>query len=131
MTDTSDITDIAAKIRGYSWNDDTFVRNVYRYVIRNIRHVNNPGWTVKTPDRAFREKTGDCSERALLIEMMLKSQGIDAHVVHGLTVPTTLGLLHDTVEVRVGKYSKMIDACDYPDFVKMGDGLHPRETIVE
>lgn len=122
------IEDEAAFFRSHCKTDEQFVNVIHRWVERNIKYVTTGRWEVKSPERTFREKTGDCSEKALLKEVMLKSQGIDARYIWGMT---GTGKLHATVETHVGHYCRRIDERECPVFSKMGEGLHPQEIVVE
>lgn len=122
------VEDQAMFFRHACRTDEQFVDVVHRWVERNIRYVTTGGWEVKSAERTFREKTGDCSEKALLKEAMLKSQGIDARYIWGVT---GTGQLHASVETHVGQYCRRIDERECPVFTKVGDGIHPREVVVQ
>jgi len=127
LKQSGDTPEIAAeRLRSMSANNEDYIAAVYRYAVTNVRQAEG-GWTVKSPQRALDEGTGDCSERALLIVEMLTHEGIDARVIYG-TIPG-VGL-HDTVEIHEGKYPSIIDAELAPTFHKIGDGMHPDEKIV-
>lgn len=117
------VNDTADMLHTNILTDWAYVNAVNNYVKDNIRYYTNHGWLVKTPEITLQDKTGDCSEIAVLKTAMLQRHGIDAHVVHG-KIP---GGLHDTVEIHIGGYRNIIDRWYYPTFEKMGDGLHPSE----
>lgn len=118
--------EMAKFIRDRSKDDADFVRAVNVYVEIRIKYVPNPGWTVKNAARAYQECTGDCSEKAVLKAAMLKSQGISCQVVHGLLG----GVPHDTVQVCIGKYRKLVNPMEEDRFTIIGYGLDPQEVIV-
>ena len=108
-------------------SDEEFVRVINKVVEELIDYRQGCGWTVLAPERALRERQGDCSEKALLKVAMLASQGIDCHVVHGIFG----GIPHDTVEVHLGHYVTFINQAEEDGkFTKLGDGLDPREVVV-
>lgn len=65
---------------------------------------------------------------ALLEVSALMMHGINTHVIYGM-VPG-MGL-HDAVEVHLNHYVFRTDAMEQPVFVKLGEGLHPDEKIVD
>lgn len=118
---------VAGRLHAASKSDKEFVRLVYLYTMRNIKYTTDGGWSVKSPEKTMQDRTGDCSEYALLEKTMLTMYGIDARIVYG-TIPGTG--LHDAVEVHLDHYFYRLDDMELPVFVKIGDGLHPDEKIV-
>jgi len=123
---SSVVSSEAAFWKAHSTSDQDFVRIVNSVVERQVKYVALGTWDVKSPERTMIEKTGDCSEKALLKVAMLTSQGINAQVVYG----TMNGITHDTVEVRLGKYVMFINPSEQGVFLKSGNGLHPKEVII-
>jgi transglutaminase-like putative cysteine protease len=116
----------AARIMQQCVSRQQFIRACLDFVLINIEYITTGGWTVQGPQTAMDAGKGDCSERALILAAMLKSQGIDARVVWGKLD----GILHDTVELHEDKYPRLANETETGHFVKLGEGLHPDETVI-
>ncbi len=105
-------------------DDDKFITRVQGYVNWRIRYNDSTTtWDVLEPNASWQTRTGDCSERALLMVAMLQPR-VDARVVWG-RMPS--GILHDSVQVvRNGTVIWKMD----PELDVMGVGMHPRERVV-
>lgn len=125
--DGDNVSVVSDRLHALASNDREFVRLVHLYISRNIRHVSDCGWNVKSPEKTILDLTRDCSEKSLLEVEMLTRHKIDAKVIHGI-VPN-VGL-HDAVEVHLDHYVYRTDAKEQPTFSKIGDGLHPSEQIL-
>ena len=119
---------VADRLYSLSGTADEFVRTVHLYIVRNVKYVSDGSWMVKSPERTLIDLAGDCSEMALLEVSLLTRHGIDARIIYGM-VPSAG--LHDAVEVHLNHYVFRTDATEQPVFVKLGDGLHPDEKIVD
>lgn len=113
--------EVAEKVSASEPNDAKFVARVVRLVRTRLTYTPSTSFDVKSPQRAWDERVGDCSEQALLIVEMI-SPRVKAQVVHGYLY----GVSHDSVEWIDGKYRKVID----DRFFKSGDGLYPNERVV-
>ena len=113
--------EVAERISASEPNDAKFVSRVVNLVRTRLTYVPTTSWDVRSPERAWSERIGDCSEQALLIVEMI-SPRVKAQVVNGYLY----GVSHDSVEWVDGKYRKVID----DGFFKSGDGLHPNEKVV-
>ena len=113
--------EVAERISLSEPNDAKFVSRIVNIVRTQLTYINSPTFDVKSPQRAWTEKVGDCSEQALLIVEMI-SPRVKANVVNGYL----FGVSHDSVEWIDGKYRKTID----DHFFKVYDGLHPNERVI-
>ena len=127
ITTALTIEETADIIHKNSDDDWTFVKNVDDYVNYYIKYKYTGTLAVKSPELAWQDRIGDCSELSQVKAKMLTKHGVDAKVVSGY-VPG-YGY-HSTVEVHADHYWKYIDAKDYPGFVKQCDGILPGEYMV-
>ena len=105
-----------------------YVRCTYEFTDSYVTFDNSSGLAVRSPQRTFTERRGDCSEMSLFMAELLQRRGIDATVIWGVIPGRGY---HDTVIIHnPDKTWWMIDAWAYPDFIKLGDGLMPGEYII-
>jgi hypothetical protein len=121
---TANYIDSAYNISINEPDDMKFIQKIRGVVNWNIKYGNSSkSWDVLEPNLTWKIRRGDCSEKSLLLAAMLQPR-INATVVWG-TMPS--GGLHDTVEITYNNHTWIKDA----GFVKLGDGLHPKEKVVE
>lgn len=78
-------------------NDYDTVRNMEEFVSDNFNY--SFYWFPQGETDYYKTRKGDCTEKAMLITFMLKTNGIKARTVHGIAD----GSLHDWYEVRINK----------------------------
>jgi hypothetical protein len=124
---TRSIQQKAHELKSQSINDMDFANRVRIYAYNTIidPKVQLIPHAISPAEIAVIIGTGDCSERALLITKMLRSEGIDAHTIYGKN-----GVVgHMSVEYSTGKTIHRIDEEMYPNFIKWGDGISPIEYV--
>ena len=116
---TSGLTDPVAKMRALS----AFAQRDIRYVAVEI---GIGGWQPHAAGDVFRNRFGDCKDKATLLNTMLKEIGVDAYYV---VVNTERGVVRDEVP-SVGSFNHVISAIKLPAGVLAEDGQpiieHPK-----
>jgi hypothetical protein len=120
----------AHEIRVQSIDDVDFAENVRIWVWDHVyaKPPYHEGTNViQPPEISYLVGAGDCSERSLLMEKMLTSEGINAHTIWG-TVGTDQ---HQSVEYTINGTTRVIDQEQFPEFRKGGNGIMPTEYVYD
>lgn len=113
---SADDVDFANNVRVWVWNHVTPSGKAYQ-----------GGLLIQPPEIAYLTRSGDCSERSLLMTKMLKDEGIQAHSIRG-----TVGAVgHQSVEYTVNGTTRIIDQDQFPDFRKNLDGVGSNEYVYD